>query len=209
MECVILGGWFLCGVLAGAVLSGKGGSGLGGFALGLLLGPIGIIIAALWPVSQKTLEEKALQVGEMMKCPHCAELIRAEANVCRYCGRELATSDFVKQAAAASRERRKPEARQILLYAIHRDNRNEEAWVQLSRIAKDEQEYEKSLRSVLVINPDNAQAREQLEDLAERRAARDKAAKRGALILVAVVAAIVAVLGLAWAVLTVWTQLTG
>jgi hypothetical protein len=37
----------------------------------------------------------------------------------------------------------------------------------------------------------------------------DKGARRGALILVAVVAAIVAVLGFAWAVLTVWTQLTG
>jgi hypothetical protein len=209
MECIIIGGWFLCGILGGAVLSGKGASWLGGFALGLLLGPIGVIIAALWPVSPKALEEKALQGGEMIKCPHCAELVRAEANVCRYCGRELTPSDFVKQAAAAISEGRKSEARQLLLHVIQRDNRNEEAWVQVSKIAKDEQEYEKSLRSLLVINPDNAEARRQLEDLAERRAARDKAAKRGAIILVAVVLALVAVLGFAWAVVTLWTRLTG
>jgi RNA polymerase subunit RPABC4/transcription elongation factor Spt4 len=160
-------------------------------------------------VSQKTLEEKALQVGDMMKCPHCAELIRTEANVCRYCGRELTSPDFVKQAAVLAGEGRKSEARQMLLYAIQRDSRNEEAWVQVSRIARGEKECEHSLRAVLAINPENAQARQQLEDLEQRRAARDKAAKRGALILVAVVVAIVVALGLAWAVLAVWTQLTG
>jgi hypothetical protein len=209
MECIIIGAWLFCGILGGSVLSNRGGSGLGGFALGLLLGPIGIIIAAVWPVSQKTLEERALQVGEMMKCPHCAELVRPEANVCRYCGRDLTPADFVKQAAAAVSEGRKSEARQMLLCALDRDDRNEEAWLLVSEIAKDDQEYEKSLRSILVINPDNAQVREQLEALEQRRADRDRAAKRGAIIFVVAVVAIVAVLGSAWVILTLWTQLTG
>lgn len=126
-----------------------------------------------------------------------------------YCQRELTASDFVKQAAAATSEGRKSEARQMLLYAVQRDNRNEEAWVQLSRIAKDEQQYEKSLRSVLVVNPANAQAREQLEDLGQRRAARAKAARRNAMMAGAVLAAIVAAAGFVAAVVMLSTQLTG
>jgi hypothetical protein len=209
MECIIIGGWLFCGVLASSILSGRGSSGLGGFALGLLFGPIGIIIAALWPVSPKALEEKSLQVGDMIKCPHCAEPIRMEANVCRYCQRELTTSDFVKQAAAATHEGRKAEARQILLYTTRRDKSNEEAWLWLSRVAQGEQEYEKCLKSVVAVNPDNAEARERLEELAQRRAARAQATKRYAMIAGAVVAVLVAGLGFVAVAMMLWTQLTG
>lgn len=30
--------------------------------------------------------------AKMMRCPYCAESIQREAKVCRFCGRELATS---------------------------------------------------------------------------------------------------------------------
>ncbi len=37
------------------------------------------------------LKETAMAIGRT-KCPFCAEVIRVEAKVCRFCGRDLAQS---------------------------------------------------------------------------------------------------------------------
>lgn len=47
--------------------------------LSILLGPIGWLVAL------------AIK-GNIRKCPFCAEQIKSEANVCRYCGREVTPS---------------------------------------------------------------------------------------------------------------------
>ncbi len=36
-------------------------------------------------------------VGDFKTCPYCAERIRAAAIICRYCQRELPTTDFEKK----------------------------------------------------------------------------------------------------------------
>ena len=84
--------WLLFGVAAGMVLSNKGRSGCGGFALGFLLGPIGLIIALVMQPDTQEMEQRTLSQGEMRKCPECAELIRREARKCRFCGSEVQTA---------------------------------------------------------------------------------------------------------------------
>ena len=81
--------WLLFGVAGGMILSNKGRSGCGGFALGFLLGPIGLVIALVMQTDHKQLEHQSLRSGDVRKCPSCAEVVRAEAQKCRFYGSEL------------------------------------------------------------------------------------------------------------------------
>src|SRR5262252_5829703 len=88
MEIVI--GWLAFAILGAIIAGAKGRNAIGFFFLGLFLSPLLSIIAALVvKPNQKYLEGEALWKGDARKCPFCAELIRPEAKVCRYCSREL------------------------------------------------------------------------------------------------------------------------
>jgi hypothetical protein len=80
--------WLLCGGVAAAIASSKGGSAGLGFVIGALLGPFGIIIA-FFLGSEQQRAERDLAGGTFRKCPRCAELVKPEALVCRYCGHEF------------------------------------------------------------------------------------------------------------------------
>ncbi len=78
--------WVLFGIVTAIVFQNKGLGGCAGFLLGFLLGPFGLIIALVMSPNQQQMESNAVANGEMRKCPDCAEIIRAEARKCRFCG---------------------------------------------------------------------------------------------------------------------------
>jgi len=81
--------WLGFGWAGSVIMKKKGRSGCGGFALGALLGPIGLVIALLLEGDAGAAERQGLAQGDLRKCPQCAELIRRDAVRCRFCGSDV------------------------------------------------------------------------------------------------------------------------
>jgi uncharacterized membrane protein YeaQ/YmgE (transglycosylase-associated protein family) len=81
--------WFICGVIASAIADQRGASAGLGFLAGLLLGPLGIILS-FFLESSPTEQAVAVASGQMLRCPHCAELVQPEALLCKHCRSRLA-----------------------------------------------------------------------------------------------------------------------
>lgn len=79
----------ICGIASGIIASGKGRSGFGWFLIGFLFGPIGFLASLIVSKEQRAPQVSQGVGSDTRTCPHCAETVKRQAKVCRYCGGEL------------------------------------------------------------------------------------------------------------------------
>jgi len=88
------------------------------FVLNLFLGwsLVGWVVALVWA----TAKEESLEAGQLKKCPKCAEEVKVEAQICRFCGFDFTPKPIIDQAQPPPVKKRDPEVANLAANYINK-----------------------------------------------------------------------------------------
>ncbi len=87
---IIIG--IILGYITGYIAKSQGRSFVSWFIAGFLC----FMVAFLYLLLSKPSDETLLSSGNYRKCPQCAEMVKVDAKICRYCGSELPEGELLE-----------------------------------------------------------------------------------------------------------------